>query len=265
MTDQTDQPTPDELFAVLARELRTPLSTIEGYLELLNNGDVGLLLPEQREYLQVVGRNVHRLVAVVNDWTEMCKLEAGRLQIVRQDVDIEEVIDRAVAEVRPRIRAKEQRFHVRLPDEPVTVLGDARALTRVVDNLLSNAHKYTPPAGSIEVVVRADGEDWIRLDVIDTGIGLREEDKGKLFRKFFRSSLTEAEPGSGLGLPICQILVERMGGQISVESALGKGSTFSVRLPCGGRDRDGFAPPATPDGSPAAQEAPVPVACHSER
>lgn len=256
MTDQIEQPTPDELLAVLARELRTPLSTIEGYLELLNNGDVGSLLPEQREYLDVVGRNVHRLIMVVNDWTEMCKLEAGRLQIVCKDVDLEEVIDRAVSEVRPRIRAKEQRLQVVLPDEAAVVLGDSRALLNVVENLLSNAHKYTQPSGSIKLVVAVEDEAWVRLDVVDTGIGLRDEDKVHLFRKFFRSSLTEAEPGSGLGLPICRVLVERMGGSISVESALGKGSTFSLHLPRGGRV-NAVTAPTLPLSEPADSREPV--------
>ena len=215
---------------MLARELRTPLSTIEGYIELLNKGDVGALLPEQREYLDVVSRNVQRRVSGVGDWTEVCRLEANRQDIARTDVDLEEIIDRAVAEVRPGIRVKSQRIQVRLPDEPVVVLGDARALLKIVENLVSNAHKYTPPSGSIQIVAEFEGEDGARLDVVDTGIGLREEDQGRLFRKFFRSSLTEAEPGTGLGLTLCRMLVERMGGTISMTSVFGKGSTFTVRL-----------------------------------
>ena len=262
MTDVTDQPTPDEVFTVLARELRTPLSTIEGYIELLNNGDVGALLPEQREYLDVVSRNVQRLMTVVGDWTEICRLEADRQDVLREDTDLEEVVDRAVAEVRPRIRAKAQRLQVHLPESPVLVQGDMRGLLRVVDNLLSNAHKYTPPSGSIQITVEREGEDGIRLDIVDTGIGLREEDQARLFRKFFRSSLTEAEPGTGLGLAISRMLVERMGGSISVTSALGKGSTFSVHLLRADGTADGpagiLAPTAAgAHASPAPHPSPV--------
>lgn len=231
MTDVTDQPTPEEVFTVLARELRTPLATIEGYIELLKKGDVGALLPEQREYLDVVSRNVQRLVSVVGDWTEVCRLEANRQDIARDDVDVEEVIDRAAAEVRPGIRVKSQRLQIQLPDEPITVLGDARALHKIVHNLLSNACKYTPPSGSIRIVAEFEGDDSVRLDVIDTGIGLREEDQTRLFRKFFRSTLTEAEPGTGLGLALCRMLAERMGGSVNMTSALGQGSMFTVRLP----------------------------------
>jgi len=251
MTDVTDQPSPDEVFSVLARELRTPLSTIEGYIELLNKGDVGALLPEQREYLDVVSRNVQRLVSVVGDWTEVCRLEANRQDIARTDVDLEEIIDRAVAEVRPGIRVKSQRIQVHVPDEPVVVLGDARALLRIVDNLVSNAHKYTPPSGSIQIVAEFEGEDSVRLDVIDTGIGLREVDQARLFRKFFRSSLTEAEPGTGLGLTLCRMLVERMGGAISMTSVFGKGSTFTVRLVRASQSPDMPIVVPTPSGQAA--------------
>jgi signal transduction histidine kinase len=235
------------------------LSTIEGYIELLNNGDVGALLPEQREYLDVVSRNVQRLVTVVGDWTEICRLEADRQDVLREDTDLEEVVDRAVAEVRPRIRAKDQRLQVQVPDEPIIVQGDMRALLRVVDNLLSNAHKYTPSSGSIRIVAEFDGDDAVRLDIIDTGIGLRDEDQPHLFRKFFRSSLTEAEPGTGLGLAISRMLVERMGGRISVTSALGKGSTFSVHLQRAGR----VAVPMSAGGTPSASASSMPSAVGS--
>jgi signal transduction histidine kinase len=236
MTDVTDQPTPEEVFTVLARELRTPLATIEGYIELLNKGDVGALLPEQREYLDVVSRNVQRLVSVVGDWTEVCRLEANRQDIASEEVDLEEVIDRAAAEVRPGIRVKSQRLQIQVPDEPIMVQGDARALLKIVHNLLSNACKYTPSTGSIRVVAAFEGDDGVRLDVVDTGIGLREEDQARLFRKFFRSTLTEAEPGTGLGLALCRMLAERMGGSVSMTSALGQGSTFTVRLPRAGQN-----------------------------
>jgi len=218
------------MFAVLAHELRTPLSTIDGYLELLSNGHVGALTVEQREYLDVVSRNIQRMTVVVRDWTDVCRLEAGRMAIARHEVDLEEVVDRAIAALRPRIRAKEQRLQVQTPGTPVLVYGDTRALLRVMENLLSNAHTYTPPAGSIQITLMFGPDDTVRLAVTDTGIGLRDEDQARLFRKFFRSSLTDAEPGTGLGLALSRSLVERMGGSISVTSALGKGSTFTVEL-----------------------------------
>jgi len=230
MTGLPSEPTPDEICAVLARELRTPLSTIEGYLDLLGHGGVGPLTPEQQEFLDVVSRNVRRLTLVVSDWLDMSRLEAGRYELHQETVDLLDVADLAIGELRPRIRAKEQQIGVDVPSDPVLVLGDGRALARIVGNLLSNAHKYTPPGGSIRLVLAAD-DDTVKLDVQDTGIGIRDEDRPYLFRKFFRAHLTASEPGTGLGLTLVKELVERMGGQVSVSSTFGQGSTFSVVLP----------------------------------
>jgi signal transduction histidine kinase len=230
MTESTSDPTPDELCAILARELRSPLSTIEGYLHLLVNGGLGSLTDEQREYLDVVSRNVDRLTSVVSDWLDLARLEAGKFDVARQPVDLEEIADRAIAELRSRIRSKEQQVSVETPAVPVMAIGDARALLQVVTNLLSNAHKYTPPGGAISLVLAID-DDTVSLDVVDTGIGVREDDQAGLFRKFFRANLTDAEPGTGLGLALTKALIEQMGGQVSMCSELGKGSTFTISIP----------------------------------
>lgn len=230
MTGQPGEPTPDEICTLLARELRTPLATIEGYLGLLAQGGVGPITAEQREFLAVVSRNAQRLSVVVSDWYDMARLEAGRLDLASEPVELLDVVDCAVGELRPRIRAKEQQIRVDAPAGPAVVLGDGRALARIVSNLLSNAHKYTPRGGQLRVTQSADEAGAVRLDVQDTGIGIRDEDQARLFRKFFRASLTDSEPGTGLGLTLVKALVERMGGQVSVRSTLGEGSTFSVVL-----------------------------------
>src|SRR5215213_9685557 len=144
MTDLPPEITPDEICAVLAHEFRSPLSTIEGYLDLLANGGVGPISDEQREFLEVVRRNVRRLTTSASDWYEMARIEAGRLELCQGPIDLEEVADRAIAELRPRIRSKEQQITVRTSPVPCMVMGDRRALVRAVVHLLSNAHKYTP-------------------------------------------------------------------------------------------------------------------------
>ncbi len=222
--------TPEELCAILARELRSPLSTIEGYLHLLTNGGLGSLSEEQREYLDVVSRNVDRLSSVVSDWLDVTRLEAGKYDVARLPVDLEEITDRAIAQLRPQIRSKEQQVSVETPGVPVMAIGDARALLQVVSNLLSNAYKYTPRGGAIRVVLSIQ-DDTVTLDVVDTGIGVREDDQPGMFRKFFRANLTDAEPGTGLGLALTKAFIDHMGGQVSMQSALGKGSTFTVHLP----------------------------------
>ena len=200
MTEQPGEPAAGEICAVLARELRIPLSTIEGFVDLMASGGVGPVTDEQREVLDVVGHNVRRLSGVVSDWYDLSRLEAGALELTRTQVDLEEIADRAVAALRPRLRGKEQQVSVQVPSEPAVVLGDPRALLRVVGNLLSNAHKFTAPGGEIGLVLAIDGDERVRLEVIDNGLGIRVEDQPHIFRKFFRAHLTEAEPGSGHGL-----------------------------------------------------------------
>jgi signal transduction histidine kinase len=239
----------------MARELRGPISTIEGFLDLLAGGGGGEVTTEQRELIDVVSRNVSRLSVMVDDWLDMARLEGGLLHLERETVDLEEIVDRAIAALKPRVRAKEQQVLVEVPDEPALAPGDRRALLRVVSNLLSNAHKYTPIGGSIRLALTLEGEDAVRLDVIDSGIGIGDEDQARLFTKFFRAHLTDAEPGSGLGLALVKGLTERMGGTVSARSTLGRGSTFSIVLPRDTRAVDAPEPlGATPVGAVRAAE-----------
>jgi signal transduction histidine kinase len=228
---QIGEPTPAEMYSALARELRSPLSTVTGYLELLATDGVGTVTEAQRDFLQVICRNVHRLTLVVDDWLELARLESGKATIIRQPIDLSSIVTSVVEEAREAIESKQQHLAVELPAEPVRVLADARSACRIVSNLFSNAHKYTQPGGTIRLVVGFDSDDSVRFDVIDSGIGIREEDQALLFRKFFRAPLTESAPGTGLGLTLTRLLVDRLGGTLAVQSALGKGSTFTVRLP----------------------------------
>jgi len=228
---QLGEPTPAEVYSALARELRSPLSTVDGYLELLANDGVGTVTEAQRDFLGVISRNVHRLTMVVDDWLELARLESGKVAIIRQPVDLSAIIATVVDEAREGIESKQQHLAVELPAEPVRVLADARSVYRIVSNLLSNAHKYTQPGGTLQLVAGFEGDDSVCIDMIDSGIGIREEDQALLFRKFFRAPLTESAPGTGLGLTLTRLVVDRLGGTVGVQSALGKGSTFTVRLP----------------------------------
>ena len=225
------EPTPAEIYSTLARELRSPLSTVAGYLELLGNGGVGPITDEQRDFLAVVSRNVHRLTLVVDDWLELSRLESGRVVVSHDAVALDAIVTRALEDTREAIDSKHQQVSIDVPNGPVQVLADTRSVYRIVSNLLSNANKYTQPGGAIRIAIAFEHDGMVRLDVADSGIGIREEDQPFLFRKFYRVPLTEAEPGTGLGLTLTRLLVERLGGTVTVRSALGKGSTFTVRLP----------------------------------
>jgi signal transduction histidine kinase len=250
------EPTPAEMYSTLAHELRSPLSTVAGYLELLANDGVGPITEAQRDFLAVISRNIHRLTLVVDDWLELTRLEAGKVAVIRRPVDVGTVAASVLAEFSESIETKQQHCTAELPDEPVWILADARTIRRIVTNLLSNAHTYTQPGGTIRLIVGPEGDDGVRIDVIDSGIGIREEDQALLFRKFFRVPLTESAPGTGLGLTLSKMMVDRLGGTIGVQSALGKGATFTVRLPrAAGAALRGQA---TPDADTPLAEACVP-------
>jgi signal transduction histidine kinase len=160
-------------------------------------------------------------------------------------------VDEAAASLRPQIEAKGQHLTVDVPQDLPPVLGDPDRVIQILTNLLSNAHKYTPPGGSIDVVARRDGGRE-RVDVRDTGVGLTPYERSHLFEKFFRASSQTAQEagGTGLGLPITRQLVQLHGGTMTVSSSPGEGSVFSFTLPLAP------AAPAAPATSPGAGSPP---------
>jgi CheY-like chemotaxis protein/two-component sensor histidine kinase len=201
-------------------------------VDLLIAGEVGGVTPEQQEFLDIVKTNVDRLVELINDLLDISRIEAGRIELKRKALDINHLIQQVANTLRPQIRAKQQQLTLDLADDTPPVWGDRDRVIQVLTNLFSNASKYTPAGGSITVAARNLGER-VRVDVQDTGIGLAPEDQAQLFTKFFRAKdrVTQEVGGTGLGLSITRSLVEMHGGEISVKSAPGKGSTFSFTLP----------------------------------
>jgi signal transduction histidine kinase len=221
-----------EFVTVVTHELRNPLTSIAGYLDLLleENGREGA---ETREaYLQIVKRNADRLLALINDLLDIARLEAGKLELKRLPLDLESLVQEVSGALRPQIESKGQHLHLELAASLPVVTGDPERLTQVLLNLVSNAHKYTPQGGSITVATRAE-RAGVCIAVQDTGIGLSSEEQRQLFSKFFRAQhpLVRKAGGTGLGLAIARALVELHGGTITVSSAPGQGSTFNVILP----------------------------------
>ena len=222
----------EEYMVMVTHELRTPLSTIQGFADLLVEGDLGTLPPLHTEYLGIIQANTRQLVAIVSDLLDLARIESNRFQLDSGPLDVGGVVRGVLASLRPQIEGKGQTLALALHDPLPAVWGDPDRVAQILTNLISNAHKYTPAGGSIVVGAVPHGNN-VRVTVRDTGIGLSPEEQANLFTKFFRatSSVVREQAGTGLGLVITRSLVELHGGTLSVQSAPGQGSTFGFTLP----------------------------------
>ena len=221
-----------DFFATISHELRAPLSSIDGYIELLSEEEAGPVTPQQRQMLQAVDRSASRLRTLTDDVFTLAKLESGAYATVTRPVNMAEVIAGAIDAVRPSVSAAKLSFSATVPPDGLVVEGDASQLDRVLINVLSNSVKYTPEGGRIEVRAGAENGSAV-VRVTDTGIGIPNTDQKKLFDRFFRASNAQKAsiPGTGLGLAIVRTIVMNHGGDIAVASKEGEGTTVTVRLP----------------------------------
>jgi len=221
----------DEFVALVSHELRTPLTSIRGYLELVLEEEAGSLTEEQRQFLGVVERNAHRLLALVGDLLFLAQVEAGKLSLDIGAVDLSAIAAESVETARPI--AEEKEVTLTLATGPLALIaGDHSRLVQLLDNLISNGVKFTPPGGRVDVRVKSQRGNAV-IEVRDTGMGIPSEEQQHLFERFFRTAKAteQAIPGTGLGLAISKAIVEAHGGQIAVASADGTGTTFRISLP----------------------------------
>jgi PAS domain S-box-containing protein len=218
----------DGLVATVSHELRTPLTSIIGYLELLGTGDE-TLGPETARHVEIVRRNADRLQRMVEELLFLARVDAGGLTLDLDEVDVAEIARSALGSARPAATAKKLSLEFDGPHSAIT-LADANRIGQVFDNLISNAVKFTPPGGKIEVSVGADSR-MILASVVDTGNGIPPADQPRLFERFFRSTATSELPGTGLGLTIVRAIVEGHGGSITCDSSEGVGTRFTFTLP----------------------------------
>jgi signal transduction histidine kinase/CheY-like chemotaxis protein len=225
-----------EFVSLVSHELKTPMTSMKGYLDIVLGEQVGPVNDVQTNFLRIVRSNVDRMAKLVSDLTDVSRIESGRLRLDFDVVSMEDV----VAEV---LRAMEQQFAETaqiverfISNDLPPVRGDRSRLVQIMANLLSNAHKYTPQGGSITVramCIKEGEEYFVHVAVEDTGIGIHPEDQPNVFTKFFRAQDEAAQqaPGTGLGLNITRDLVEMQGGRIGFESTYGQGTTFYLLIP----------------------------------
>jgi len=230
-----------DFVSLVSHELKTPMTSIRGYTDLLAQGAVGPINEVQTNFLNTIRSNVHRMATLVSDLADISRIEAGRMRLEFSSVDLPELIEEVVRTQQGQIDEKEQTLKMQIASGLPAVWGDHNRITQILVNLLSNATKYTPQGGVI--TLSAERKNYLQdgtalpevvcVSVQDSGYGISPKEQKQIFQKFFRSedeNIRES-PGTGLGLNITRHLVEMQGGQIWFESELSKGTTFHFTIP----------------------------------
>jgi signal transduction histidine kinase/DNA-binding response OmpR family regulator/HAMP domain-containing protein len=217
-----------EFVATASHELRSPLTSVKGFAELLLMSDK--LGPREREFAEVINDSTDRMVSLVNELLDAASIEAGRIEIRQEAVDVASVAEDVATLLRPRLEDGRQTLTLDYERPLPEACADPERVRQILMNLLTNAHLYTPAGGQIGVALAPDG-DTLRIDVSDNGRGMSQEQLDQVFDRFFRADEAGSSPGTGLGLSIVRSLVDMMDGTISAVSQLGEGTSFTVRLP----------------------------------
>jgi PAS domain S-box-containing protein len=222
-----------DFLAMMSHELRTPLNAIGGYVQLLEMGVHGPITPAQAEALGRVTRSQQHLLRLINDILNLARIESGRIDYDLQTISLNDIVMATLPMIEPQIAAKGLRYDVDVP-LGLKAAADREKLEQILLNLLSNATKFTHEGGSlhIEAALASDREDLVELKVSDTGVGIPSDRLELVFEPFMQveSSHAGRVEGTGLGLSISRDLARGMGGDLTVASTLGVGSTFTIRL-----------------------------------
>jgi signal transduction histidine kinase len=221
-----------DFMATMSHELRTPLTSIIGYSDMLLSGMTGELNEKQSAFVESILKGGEALLGLINDILDLTKIEAGRLELNREPVDLRAALLGVLPVVKPRAQEKRIRISTFLPTDLPLVYADPAKFNQILLNLLTNGIKYTHDNGSVSVEARTT-DGMVEIWVNDTGMGIAKEDQEKVFQRFTQidSSATRSQGGTGLGLAIVSELVELHGGTIRLQSKLGKGSSFIFTMP----------------------------------
>lgn len=238
-----------DFVATASHELRSPLTSIKGFIELLDTTDAENLTERQREFIAIVLKSTDRLVDLVNDLLDIARIESGQFEVHARSVDLRDTIEEVAALMTPRLEGKRQQLDVQIRDPRPPAHADPARMRQVVTNLVTNAHLYTDEGGTITLRLEGDGQRT-QITIADTGRGMSPQDARRIFDRFYRGSANERKsPGTGLGLAIVKSLVDLHGGTIDVDSQLGRGTTFTVLLPAAAEIPDRHATPASASAS----------------
>jgi len=221
-----------EFLAAMSHELRTPLNAIGGYTDLIAGEIRGPITEVQRADLERIKKNQHHLLSLINDILNFAKLEAGRVQFDPTDIPLDDALGQLEALVAPQLEQKQLRYEYKCTNPGYTAYTDPDRLQQILLNLLSNAIKFTPPGGKISV--SCDAKDrWMQIKVTDTGVGIPPDKLDQIFEPFVQLARGQSVDvvGTGLGLSISRDLARAMGAELTAESRLDEGSTFTLSLP----------------------------------
>jgi signal transduction histidine kinase len=219
-----------DFLATMSHELRTPLNSILGFSDVLLSG--GTLNDKQNKWVTNIKASGDRLLLLINDVLDLAKMEAGKMQVRVEEFSIHDVSEGLLSMFRPLAEKKNIALECQIDPGIPVLRQDASKIQQILWNLLSNAIKFTPEGGRVDLKAETDGVHLI-LAIVDTGVGIAEEDQEIIFDKFRQAgtALTREQGGTGLGLSIVRELAKLLGGDVSLRSELGRGSTFTVTLP----------------------------------
>ncbi|HEY5806172.1 MAG TPA: CHASE domain-containing protein, partial [Candidatus Saccharimonadales bacterium] len=226
----------DELLSLASHQLRTPATGVKQYVGMVLQGFAGEVPDMQRSLLEKAYASNDRQLRIINEVLHMAKIGSGRIVLAKQRTNLNDLVSDVVNEQRQDAEAASHQVEIKLPKEPLTIFADTHMLRMAIENLFSNAIKYTPRGGKITASVYSD-KQYAYVSVSDTGIGISQSDIGKIFRQFERlpNVMSQQVGGTGIGLYLAKHLVELHKGTIKVKSKPGKGSTFTIAMPLHGK------------------------------
>jgi signal transduction histidine kinase len=224
-----------EFISISSHQLRTPLSAIKWFSEMLKRGDAGKLEAQQAEFVETISNSTDRMIEIVDALLNISRLESGRIRVEPKPVDLKQLVSVVVDDIRPKMEERKQHFKVEIEDGIPEINLDPGLVGQVYRNMLINAMKYTPNGGTVTFSVKKE-KDHVLTEVSDTGYGVPDDEKKKMFEKFFRgTNITKVETdGTGLGMYMAKLIVESSGGKIWFESTESKGTRFWFTLPLTG-------------------------------